>query len=786
MKRLFIRLIIVAVLATSVGIASAYFVLMKSLPQLDGELVTDGLAANVVIDRDASGIPTVTAANREDLAYATGYVHGQDRFFQMDLTRRKAAGELAEIFGSVALPIDRRSRFHRFRTRAGQVLGRMSTTEEMILQAYTDGVNDGLSGLGVKPFEYFLLNTKPRPWEQADTLLVVYSMFMELNDETAQRDVGRGLAQNVLPKAAFHWLYPEGTTWDAPLIGEPRSEIDLPDPQEFSLHGLSAAKHAAGNWPERLIPGSNNWAVSGLLTTTGAAIVANDMHLGLTAPNVFYRARLRVQGDTSIDLNGLTLPGTPILVAGSNGRVAWGNTNSYGDWTDAVIVRPGDAAETYLTPGGQKAFTTFREVILVKDQDPETLEIRDTIWGPLREERADPDQLIAVSWIAHHADAVTLGHLDLENAQDAQTAMAIANNIGMPPQNFVVGDVDGNIGWTIAGRIPRRIGSTVPVDWSETGGWNGWLAAAEYPRVLNPESGRIWTANARVADSDALLLIGDGGYDLGARARQIRDSLTAIDQFAPEDMLAIQLDDRALFLDRWHDLLLDTLGPSVIAGNEGRASFRRLVEDWIPRATPESVGYRLVREFRNEVRRRVIAMFFQPVIERYGPENLEVSNQLEGPIWALLTQKPAYLLTDNYVDWSDLLVQAVDANIRGYAETYPDGLENRTWGERNTAAIQHPLSRAVPFFSRWIDMPADELRGDSNMPRAQFPDFGASERFGVSPGHEESGYLHMPAGQSGHPLSDYYFKGHNDWVEGRPTGFLPGPTVHSLTLNSGN
>ena len=784
MKRLLLRFILVAMALTVAAVVIAYVTLSSSLPQLDGEIITDRVSADVAIKRDAGGIPTISATNRVDLAYATGFVHGQDRFFQMDLTRRKAAGELAEIVGAAVIFLDKESRLHRFRARAKKVLANLSSTEALILKAYTDGVNDGLSGLGAKPFEYYLLGSDPRPWEQTDSLLVVYSMFMELNDETAQRDIGRGLAHNALPKPVFDWLFPAGTNWDAPLMGQPRGALELPGPGEYSLRGTSTASLASQQFPERLYPGSNNWAVAGHLTHNGAAIVANDMHLGLTAPNVFYRARLQVRGETPIDLNGVTLPGAPILVAGSNGHVAWSNTNSYGDWTDAVIVQRAKEPDFYLTPDGSKPIITHQETILVKDQDPVVIEVRETIWGPLREESPDADQLIAVRWIAHDTDGVTLGHLDLETATDAESAMEIANGIGMPPQNFVVGDANGNIGWTIAGKIPRRIGSTIPVDWSERAGWDGRVPAEEYPRVLNPESGRIWSANARVADGDALAILGDGGYDLGARATQIRDGLYAIDKFSPQDMLAIQLDDRALFLGRWRDLLLKTLDSLAVAGNEERALFRQHVEDWIPRATQESVGYRLVREFRTEVRRRAIAMLFQPVIGLYGEDYLEVSNQLEGPIWSLVSQKPAHILTDNYSDWDDLLLQAVDENIRNYAASYSNGLENRTWGERNTAAIRHPLSPAVPFLSRWIDMPADHLHGDSNMPLAQFPSFGASERFAVSPGDEENGYLHMPAGQSGHPLSDFYRKGHDDWVQGRPTSFLPGTVAHSLTLKA--
>lgn len=789
MKKILVRSLLAVVVLTLVLSVIAYVLFRNSLPQLDGDFISEGLSANVTISRDTNGVPTIVAENRIDLAYATGFVHGQDRFFQMDLTRRNAAGELSEIVGPATLSVDRQNRLHRFRDRAERVLEQLTDTDKLILQAYANGVNVGRESLGAKSFEYFLLGAEPRPWEMADSLLSVYSMFFELNDETAYRDIGRGVARSALPPVAFDWLYPRGTKWDAPMVGAIEESNSFPEPEEFSLETQTMAAIAddVSLWADLPAPGSNNWAVAGSLTASGRAIVANDMHLGIKVPNVFYRARLKVSGATGIDLSGLTLPGAPILVAGSNGHVAWANTNSNGDWSDAVIVVEGDRPGTYLTPSGQKSISTEIETILVRDREPETLEIRETIWGPILESSADPYQAIAVSWIAHHIEGVSLDHLRLETVKSAEKALEVANTIGMPPQNFVVGDADGNIGWTIAGRIPARVAgnSRLPMDWSVTEGWTGWVPPAEYPRLINPESGRIWTANSRVVSGDLPQSITNGDYALGARGQQIRDDLFAINEFTPKDMLSVQLDDRAIFLARWRDLLLQTLDVDAVGSNGDRARFRELVESWDARASRDSVGYRLVDAFRIEVGERVIRMVMLPVLEKYGAGTEPfVGKHFEQPLWSLVTRKPAHLLTTDYSDWNDFLLQSVDALVEKFAASYADGLENRTWGEINMAAIRHPLSPAVPFLARWLDMPAEPLAGDSNMPRVQSPGFGASERFAVSPGDEESGYLHMPSGQSGHPLSNFYAAGHDDWVDGRPSRFLPGEAVHVLTLKA--
>jgi penicillin G amidase len=389
-----------------------------------------------------------------------------------------------------------------------------------------------------------------------------------------------------------------------------------------------------------------------------------------------------------------------------------------------------------------------------------------------------------LAWTAHQPEAVNLEMVGLETARTIDEAMDVANRSGIPPQNFTVADETGRIGWTIIGQIPLRVGfdGRVATSWADgSRHWDGWLTPEEHPRLADPPSGRIWTANARVVDGDLLAKIGDGGYALGARARQIRDDLMALEKATPKDLLAIQLDDRAVFLTRWRDLLLRTLAPATVAGHPQRAELRRLVTaTWTGRASIDSVAYRAVRTFRGQVRDRVFNLLTH---QEDTPEALRVrpTPQFEGGLWRLVTERPVHLLDPRFPSWDAELLASVDDTI---AQMEMDGpkLADRTWGERNTTRIQHPLSLVVPFLGRWLDMPADPLPGDEDMPRVQGRAHGASERLVVSPGHEETGIFHMPAGQSGHPLSPYYRKGHAAWEEGRPTPFLPGPAVHRLVL----
>ncbi len=785
MRRWILRLAAAAVVAVAIVAMLAWLTLRASLPRLDGNIAVAGLEADATIERDAHGIVTITARSRDDAAYATGFAHGQDRYFQMDLIRRRSAGELSELFGIMAVDTDKRHRWHRFRTRAQEAVAAMPAAELRSLESYAAGVNAGLASLDAKPFEYYLLGDEPQPWQPEDTILVAYTMFLQLNDQRANRDLRRGLAHNVLPAQVYAFMYPQGTAWDAPLMGTPRRTDPIPGADVLSLNDVTDEPSSAGEIGKPDLNGSNNWAVSGALTDSGSAMVSNDMHLGLSVPGIWYQARLVVEGSAPRDVTGVTLPGSPFMIAGSNRHIAWGNTNSYGDWSDAIVLRPGAADGTYRTPQGEREFAEFVETIRVKNAEPIEFVVRETIWGPVHDRVVYPDGEIAVRWLAHDVATLNLNLVELETARTVDQALAVANRMGGPPQNFVVGDREGDIAWTIAGRIPLRSGydPMLPADWSAGGGWTGWLEPGNYPRVVNPEAGRIWTANARVADGEALRLIGDSGYDLGARAGQIRDALFDSDTFSASDMLAIQIDDRALFLARWRELLLREIDADAASRDRDIAEYRRLVANWIPRAVPDSVGYRLVRAFRLEVQARVFHGLTGPVRAAYGNDiRLRISNQFEGPLWALVTEQPMHLLPGRYDTWQELFIESLHASIRHFRDRYGDELSERTWGERNTGIIRHPLSASLPVLGEFLDMPEESLAGDVDMPRAQGPRFGASQRFSVAPGDEQNGLMHMPTGQSGHPLSDFYRRGHDDWAGGRESPFMPGDTQHKLRL----
>jgi len=771
--------------------------LRASLPRLDGALAASGLTGAVRITRDSRGVPTIEATDRADLAYASGFVHAQDRYFQMDLSRRLAAGELAELFGGVALEQDRRARLFRFRTVAREVLAQAAPAERALLEAYARGVNAGVAELAGRPWEYWVLGAPPLPWRPEDTILIEHAMWWDLQANGLRREILRqeinarlgGALCGARWKCGLSFLYPAGTSWDAPVApaqgAVSAAEPAVPPAEVLDVRTGSAAAAVSGSVPRAPAAGSNSWAVAGRLTATGAALVANDMHLGLRVPPLWYHARLRIaSGAQALDLNGVTLPGAPLLVSGSNGHIAWGFTNSYGTWLDVSRVPCTAVGQHELTtPSGPVALSVVREEIRVHGEAPIVLEVKSAPAGVLL--RADEAQHSCWfgAWLAQNPAATNLGLMALERATSVAEALALAPAVGIPHQNVVIGDERGHIGWTIYGRIPEDTGAT------RASGGAPWTTVADHPRIVDPPLGRIWTANARVASDDhQLQLIGGdvaalgAQYDLGARAGQIRDDLLALQgNITPADMLRIQLDDRAVFLARWRTLLLSVLDEEALHDHPRRAQFRQLIEGWNARASVDSVGYRLVRAYHERTRQAVWDMLLAG-LGLEAEQGAAPPAQFEGPLWQLVSAQPLHLLAKSYPGWPQFLRAQLDATIAELGASCPE-LAHCTWGAHNLVQIRHPLSRVLPWLASFLDMPTLELPGDHDMPRVQDGAmFGASERFAVSPGHEEQGYLQLPGGQSGHPLSPYYHAGFMQWARGTPLPFLPGPAEHTLIL----
>ncbi|TKS53725.1 penicillin acylase family protein [Luteimonas yindakuii] len=833
-------LLLIAILLL-VGPAT-WLLLRGSVPRLDGESGLAGLAAPVSVSRDALGMVTIDARSEADAMRALGWVHAQERYFEMDLMRRVPAGELSALFGARALDVDRANRMHRVRARVEARLPTIATGREAPLQAYVAGVNAGRDALRVRPWPYLLLRQSPQPWTAADSVLTGYAMYFDLQDAGNARELALARLREELPPPLYALLTHAGSSWDAPLSGSVRGDAPLPDAGTVDLRALPAPpldtpvappqrligslremrERAVGGSPAAtdLMPGSNSFAVSGRLTADGRALVADDMHLGLRAPNIWFRVRLRYPDAAApggqVDVTGFTLPGLPAVIVGSTGHVAWGFTNSYGDFLDWQRVRPcatpGPATTAHCT-----AYIRHEERIAIAGGETVTVAVDETTWGPILH-REDDGHALALRWVAHLPGSLDFGLAHFVRARNLDHLLQLANRAATPTQNLVAGDRHGAIAWRLLGPLPQRAagcdGARISIaSGPETGdtACAPWaIATNTSPMLRSPTADRLWTANNRIVDGEDFRRIGDGGATLGARAKQIRDALAASERFDEHDLLAIQLDDRALLMTRWWELLRTLAGHA--GGGAGASAAPRdtatttpallalaeAADHWSGHADVESAAYRIVRAWRLAVHGRVADGLAAPALAALGDDfALPSLPHLEGVAWPLVTRRPAHLLPRRYSCATRAPADSDCDDARdGWAALFEDAaievrdelaaagpLRERTWGERNTAAICHPLAGAIPLLGRrLLCMPTEPLPGDSMMPRVQGPGFGASQRMVVAPGHEADGIAHMPGGQSGHPLSPFWGAGHDDWVHGRASPFLPGETRHRLQL----
>ena len=413
--------------------AVAWLTLRASVPVIDGRAELPGLTASVTIERDSAGVPTLTGRNRADLARALGYLHGQDRFFQMDLMRRAAAGELSALLGPSLLPEDRKLRAHRFRDVAARVISATDASGVAVLRAYTAGVNAGLESLRSRPFEYWLLGTRPAPWRDEDTILCVHAMFLQLQDSSGHGQLQRGLLRSALPEGLWRFLEAGATDWEAAVDGSHAAAPVVPQAAEVDLRKLTGLPVQPPERVLRQLPfGSNNWAVAGSRTANGAAIVANDMHLDFRVPIIWYRVRLRQMGDGAFDAVGVTLPGAPTIVAGSNGHIAWGFTNSYGQFSRVIRLVPvANDPDAYATANGPHKLRYVDEAIAVKGAATEHLRVAMSEWGPVlgKDWQGRP---YAFEWTAQDPAAINLDIMALERVRSAAEAVRAAARFGIP------------------------------------------------------------------------------------------------------------------------------------------------------------------------------------------------------------------------------------------------------------------------------------------------------------------------------------------------------------------
>ena len=786
MKR-FVLPLTVLFLVLAAGLGYAVMTIRASLPILDGTLDVNGLHKPVTVTSDAYGIPTITAGSREDAIRSLGYITARDRLFQMDLLRRSGAGRLAEILGETMRESDLRQRTFGFSGTAKAIAARLPRDQRNVLEAYAKGVNEYLTQMKTPPFEFLLLGYEPDPWKEEDSLLILLGIFRMLSG-TEDEERMRTVMEETLPSEVVAFLVPDRDPYTESLLdGQPhafsRSSIPVralealrrPDEQ------MRARRTAMVRFGRNGL-GSNAWAVHGAKTADGRAVLANDMHLDVAVPNFWYRVQLRYE---QIELAGVAVPGIPVVVAGTNGSVAWGVTNVEGDFLDLIglEVNPVDPNE-YKTPEGWKRFTSRREVITVKGAGDSVVEFKETIWGPVSQDLL-LKRPVAVRWTALDPEAVDLGQLAMDRVRSVDEAIAVMNRAGGPANNVILADRGGHIAWTYTGKIPIRRGfdGSVSVSWADGRfGWTRYVSPEALPRILDPPSGFIVSANQRMLDASYPYVIGHS-FVSGYRAFRISERLAAMTKLQERDLFDLQLDSTSQFYEFYRQLAQALLTDAMVQRKPSLMRARQAFDAWNGKADAGSRGFVLVVRFREVLARSVFTPFLSSCQERDA--QFSYNGDLDTPLRQLLTTQIPELNpdSDHFPNWSDFLLNAVEQSVRELEEEHPSvALTELTWGHLNRVRIAHPLANALPGFGYILNMSDEPASGCGQCIRVMQDGLGASQRLVVSPGHQDEGILHMPGGQSGHPLSPHYRDQQHYWSEGLPLPLLAGTPVHTLTL----
>jgi penicillin amidase len=780
----FALLLLVAPIAYQVDRAA------QSLPAMDGSYPLEMLSAPATVEFDALALPTVNAKNREDAYRVLGYLHARDRLFQMDMQRRKTAGRLAEVLGEKALSSDRKQRIYSFAEVAKKTVDQLQPAERAVLLAYAGGVNAVIGQAREFPPEFRFLHYRPEPWQPEDSLMVAANMFQMLSDSESEERM-LTIMQSCRPDAVTAFLTPDTDAYTHTLLGGSGSRRpEQPVPTE-AIARLIKDSPITGQQttlvqPEPPSLGSNNWAINGTKTEDGRAILADDMHLPLGVPNTWYRAHLHY-GDH--ELSGVTLPGVPLVVVGSNRHIAWGFTNLNGDVQDLVSleINP-DHPDQYLTPQGWKSFTTTTESIAIKGGKTETFPVRKTVWGPVLEAPL-LGKPVALRWTALDPAAVNLRLIDMDAADTQKLAMDVLNHFGAPPQNVLLADKWGHIAWTLTGLIPQRRGfdGSVSQSWAnDDRRWDGYLAPEQLPRVVNPPEGFLATANNRTLGIEYPHVIGHN-FSNGYRAYRIRQQLERKARLGERDMHEIQLDTTSDFYAFYKELALSLLSTHRQTANAPLAEIKSVIDQWDGRLNPDSQGIALLIHWRTTLARKV----FTPILkacEKQDPSFTYQWREMETPLRAILKEGiPAIAATYDHADWDEFLLTTLEQAANELKVRYDiPRLDQLPWQKVNTVVLQHPFSRVEPKAGIFLDMSPVPGACDSNCIKVLHERNGASERLVIAPDHPENGILEMPGGQSGHPLSSHFRDQQPAWKNGSAQAFLPGKTEHTLRLTPKN
>ena len=730
----------------------------KSSPQVEGEMVVSVLDGGATVTRDEIGVPHIEAETDADLYRAQGFVQAQDRLFQMDLSRRQASGRLAEVVGAAAVDRDKFFRVFSLRDAAEKSWSGYEPEAQQVLEWYAEGVNAFIEQAKADDklsYEFALLGYEPEPWTPVDSLTIGKFMAYDLGGHWSSLAI-RHWALNEFPedKAKEIFIkYPE----DAPSIIAANKKQPV---------------QVAGQFDASVIPpefnGSNNWVVSGDKTASGLPLLADDPHLGLSTPSIWYQMHLK---SPEQNVSGVIFAGIPGIILGHNEKIAWGVTNVGPDVQDLYIETPNPEDPTQFLYDGEWEQAEIRnEPINVKDGETVDFEVAVTRHGPIISDvlykDENPNASFSLQWTAHEPTLELQAVLSFNKASNWEEFETALEDFQAPAQNFVFASVDGTIAYKANGRIPiRKQGDgqlPVPGD-SSAYGWEGYVPFDELPTAVNPESGFIATANNEVVDGSYAYHITDF-WAQPYRYERIAEVLESKDDLTKEDMMALQMDQKNLYAAEF----LDDMMAGVQQRTDEHDELFKLMAEW---DQVDSKGAAAPLVFHKWMKQLPVTMlaeeFPEDVFSLLAGKN-HITDQMMRD--AFSGNEGAWV--SEYGGAGKWLEDSLETALGEIKEEFGKDSGDWQWGDNHKLTFPHPLAGASPVFASFLNpdpvpiggsnitVQAAGFDGDGNV------DHGASWRFVADLSDLSSAYHIVGPGLSGHMKSDFFHNQVDDWAEG--------------------
>jgi penicillin G amidase len=762
--------------------------MQSSLPVIDGRELVSGLTAPVTVRRDQHGVPHIQAANMDDLLFAQGYVTAQDRLWEMDMARRMAAGDAAELLGAKLLEHDRMQRILALRTTAERLVATLDPQNRRYMEDYARGVNAFIDSHGDRlPAEFRLLMYQPKPWQPADSMVIVLSMVQTLDEHWPEKLERERLTGRLGPTLAAD-LYPTGS-WrdhppittevpitapnqlmpDAPLDESQTGELrdDLLHVEELTGHGTHACFGC--------IAGSNEWVVAGSRTASGRAMLSNDMHLEQQIPNIWYENGLEAPG---FHATGVTVPGIPYVVAGHNEHVAWGFTALYGDNQDVYVERTNGQDEYQAQDGSWRPVEHAAETIHVRGGKDVTVDVERTGHGVVISPLIPGEtRTLALEWSIYDPKASGFPLLAINQAANWTEFRAALAQWWAPTLNVVYSDDQGHIGYQAVGYIPSRPGGLAGVPIADNQHeWQGYIPFEQMPSAYDPPDGILATANARVTPDGyptPLTLEWAEPY----RNERIWKWLEPKQKLTQQDMLTLQTD---VYSELYQEIA-QRLAYAIDHASRTDAQLRQaadLLRTWNGVVGMDSAPAAIVESIR----------FFPAILRPKLGDDARLYRWAESSYVAeqIIMKEPAAWLPPRYASWDDFLADLVR---QGLAQSHaPADLSTWRYGQSHVVDLEHPLYGMLPWFRDWTGTGPQPQSGNTTTVKQVGRTFGPSQRFTIDWASVDGATEDIVMGESGDPLSPYYRDQWPYWYGGK-TFALPfsdeavaAATAHTLRL----